>query len=146
MESGLLYLETSPTHSGLVRIRFLADPLHEISGTEIDPDDDAQQRLVLRFHDIEAAAMHAHQCMRRYLVDVDTHTYRIPLPEAIACLQAIELRHQTVFIDPDLPERDVQSIETQVAALHRRAKTVDRIWQIVGGLAIAFLVLLATTL
>ena len=146
MESGLLYLETSPSHEGLVRIRSETDAARALSKTQTAPGDDAQGRLVLRFHDIDAARMHAHQAMRRRLVDVDAGTYRVSLIEAIACIQAIRLKHQPVFIDPTLTEQMLGDIAIRVKAKQRHAANVDRFWQIVGGLAVVFLVLLGTTL
>jgi len=146
MESGLLYLETSASHPGLVRIRAETDQTDSLSETQKAPGDDADGRLVLRFHDIDAARMHAHQAMRGRLVDVDVGTYRVPLVEAIACIQAIKLKHQPVYLDPTLTGQMLGDITKRVQAKKRHAANVDRIWQIVGGLAVAFLVLLGTTL
>lgn len=146
MESGLLSVETSASHPGLVRIRSVVDETHLLSANQKEPDDDAEQRLALRFHDVNAARMHAHQAMRRHLEDADAGVYRISLIEAIACLQAISLKHQPEYLDPTLTEQMLSEIAKRVKAKTNRAATVDRIWQIVGGLAVAFLVLLGTTL
>ena len=146
MESGLLVLETSPTHAGLVRIRVQTDNARSLTDHEMIAADDAEQRLALHFHDVDAARMHAHQAMRRHLVDVDAGTYRIPLIEAIACAQAIRLKYHPVYIDPTLTDPVLDDIAQRVAAKTRHKAAVDRIWQIVGGLAVAFLVLLGTSL
>ena len=154
MESGLLVLETSPTHAGLVRIRVQTDNARSLTDNEMIAADDAEQRLALHFHDVDAARMHAHQAMRRHLVDVDAGTYRIPLIEARAAtpvprsfgVTAIRLKYHPVYIDPTLTDPVLDDIAQRVAAKTRHKAAVDRIWQIVGGLAVAFLVLLGTSL
>lgn len=146
MESGLLSIETSANHPGLIRIRAVVDGVHPASTHMESARDDAEKRMVLHFQDVYAARMHAHQALRRHLVDIDTGVYRVTLVEAIACLQAIGLRHRSEYLDPKLTEQMLSDIAKRVKSKRKHAATIDRIWQIVGGLAVAFLVLLGTTL
>ncbi|MFM1892067.1 MAG: hypothetical protein RLZ44_1144 [Pseudomonadota bacterium] len=141
MQPGYLSLETSASHPGLVRIRSLPDgppPLPQGPGLAPDP----AVRLVMRYQDLDAARMHAHSALRRRLVDVDAGTYRASLEEAVAGIEAIDLSHRLIYLDPDLDATTRRAIDARIAARRQRQALVDRIWQIVGGLAIGFLVLL----
>ena len=146
METGYLFVESSPTHPGIVRIRIAASNSAEIPDLPaLSPTDDGVVRLVARFRDVEAARMHAHEALRRRLLDPENRTYRAEVNEVLAAIDAIGLQHQRVYRDPDLSAADLANIEGRVAAIQRHAMYVDRAWQIVGGLAVAFLVLLAMT-
>jgi hypothetical protein len=142
VQPGYLSLETSASHPGLVRIRSLKDDGPPPLPQGADGAPDPAVRLVMRYQDVDAARMHAHTALRRRLVDVNAHTYRASLVEAIAGIEAIDLPHRLIYLDPELDDPTRRAIDDRVATRRRRQALVDRIWQIVGGLAIGFLVLL----
>lgn len=134
MHGGYLLVETHPTHPGLVRIR------------EADqaPTDDAaapgpQVRYAARFDDVAAARMHAHERLRRRLVDVDGGLYRSDPLTAVAAVEAIALRHRRIYLDPDLAREP--GFAEAVAAHRARQARIGRIWQAVGAAAVLLLIL-----
>lgn len=131
MHSGYLTIETNPAYPGTVRLR----------GTNVLPADrPTSLKYASRFTDLDAALMHFHSALRRHLVDLEPRIYRTSEPTAIAVAEAIELPHRRVFIDPDLAnDRD---LNTQTARLHRSHRRWDRLFDLVGVLAL--LLLLAT--
>ena len=142
MQSGFLFVETSASHPGVVRIRGAAqDPTP--SGDDHRAEHDPRVRLVVRFLDLDAARMHAHTELRRRLIDADAGTYRASLIEAIAALDAIQLDHRPIYRDPDLSTEDKAAIASLVSARHRQQAWQDKAWQIVGGLGIGLLAFLS---
>ncbi len=138
MNAGFLCLETSASHPGLVRLRKVASaPPPPTAGT------DPAVRLVVRFNDLEAARMHAHNALRRRLVDADAGTYRATLEEAVAGIEAIDLSHRRVYLDPQIDAASRAAIEAGVQRRRRRMARADLLWQIAGGLGIGLLALLA---
>ena len=142
MRVGYLYLETSNRHPGVVRIvRSTAaqppDPLANGRGAE------PAIRYIARFPDVDAAQMHAHNALRRRLLDVEARTYRASLVEAIAALAAIELPHRRIYLDSSLDERTQAEIAARIRENHHKHTRTNLVWQIVGGLGIGLLMLLA---
>lgn len=140
MKTGYLYLQTHPDHPGMVRF-LIGDNTPEpdpVSGTH-----DPAIRYIARFSDIEAAQMHVQNSLRRQLVDIDTHMYRTSLPEAMAVIESDDLKHERVWLDPSLGERELGLMEQSAKIRRSRLRRSDRIWQGVGLLFVALLLLRA---
>ena len=136
MEEGYLIIETSLEHPGLVRIRKA-----EVPPGEPDPETqtDPQIRYVARFNDLSAAQMHIHTELRHGLVDAEAGLYRSDPVAAVAAAQSVELRHRQIYLDPRLAGND--SLETAIETRRWHHRLADRIWQAVGILAVAFLLI-----
>ena len=136
MRAGYLYLQTHNDHPELVRVltsEHSPDVQHSQPPTAIP--------YVARFNDLDAAKMHFHNELRRKLVDIDTSLYQISLAEAIATVEAEELRHQRVWIDPALSQSALNQVETITARAQRRHQLHNLIWRTVGVIAIVWLLL-----
>jgi hypothetical protein len=144
MEEGFVYLETSPSHPGIVRLqvsRTPGGPPLPTAGSKPDP----VVRLVVKFTDVDAGMMHAHNALRRRLIDVDARTYRTSLEESVAAVEGVELPQQRVYLDPQLEPAQTAAIAERTRRQHALHARQDRVWQIVGGLGVGFLVLLMLT-
>ncbi len=135
---GYLYLQTHPEHPGLVR--FLV--------AERSPDPDrtdtgASIRYIARFNDIDAARMHVQNALHRRLVDLDARMYRTGLAEAIAVVEADNLSHEQVWIDPDLKQETLRRVGQLTEQGRARIRRWDRVWQAVGYFFIGFLIMRA---
>ena len=87
--------------------------------------------------------MHFHNGMRKHLHDVNTHTYRANLIDAIAVIEAEDdLRHERIWIDPDITNQQMQTINTEAQQLLSHKKSIDRFIQIVGFAAVSLLVIM----
>jgi hypothetical protein len=142
VEEGFVYLETSNSHPGMVRLgasRVLGGPEPPRPGARTDP----AIRLIVRFRDVEAGMMHAHNALRRRLVDVDARTYRASLEEGVAAIEAVELPQQRIYLDPELGPGTLATIAAMTDRQHARHGWQDRFWQIVGGLGVGLLVLMS---
>ena len=137
MKTGFLTLETHPDRNDLVRVR-MREKMPELS----TQGDGAAIRYVARFQDIEAAQMHVQNMMHSFLVDLEYRIYRKSLAEMIACVEADELEHVRIWIDPTINEVESRYIESLVERHRSRHKLIDLIWQMVG---IAGLILLLSS-
>jgi len=133
MHPGYLLTETSATHPGLARL-FLAERVPPAPAAGAD----TELRHAAQFNDIDMARMHAHEMLRRRLVDIDAGLYRATALEAIAAVESIGIRHRRVFLDPALAADPAlaRAIAAHRARRHRR----DRMWRLVGIAALLFLV------
>lgn len=136
MKSGFLSLQTHPDHPGLVRVT-----AHDIQPELATPDGQTSFRYVARFEDIEAGEMHLHNCMRRRLVDLDNRIYRGELEYMIACVEAENLDHVRVWLDPAIADATSQRIEQLISRMRANSRRYDRIWQAIGIAAILMLLL-----
>lgn len=134
MHGGYLLVETHPTHPGLVRIRE-ADQAPADAASAPGP----RLRYAARFDDVSAARMHAHERLRRRLVDVDSGLYRGDAVTAVAAVEAISLSHRRIYLDPDLA-REPRLAEA-IAAHQIRQARIERIWRAVGLAAVLLLIL-----
>jgi hypothetical protein len=138
MYGGYLLVETDKRHPKLVRIRETASapplPARERPGSVV--------RYAARFDDVSAARMHAHTALRHRLVDVDAGLYRSDPIAAVAAVDASDLTHRRFYLDPLLANDP--ALDTAIAYRRQRRRIVDRIWHIVGGLAILLLVVKLT--
>ncbi|MEW8027646.1 MAG: hypothetical protein AB2792_09545 [Candidatus Thiodiazotropha sp.] len=128
MKTGYLTLETHTEHLDLVRV-MVKD---ELPNTQ-EASHGSQIRYIARFNDIDAGQMHLHNMLHNNLVDLDNHIYRIDLNQAIAAIEADDLNHARVWIDPSLDENDRSVIDTQTAKFKLRHKKWNRFWLIVGA-------------
>ncbi|HOP16529.1 MAG: hypothetical protein KDI22_00980 [Gammaproteobacteria bacterium] len=137
MKAGYLSVETHQERPGLVRLALSADP----PGIAIPPQGSQRLRYVARFNDGDAALMHAHEILRWRLIDVQSRIYRVTFERAIAAVDALDLKHRGVYIDPTLSDTAKAEIATTtqhfINARHRR----DRLFQLAGYLGIALLLL-----
>lgn len=136
MEEGYLIIETSPEHPGLVRIRKAEVPPGK---QDTEAQTDPQIRYVARFNDLSAAQMHVHTELRHELVDADAGLYRSDPVTAVAAAQSVALRHRQIYLDPELAGNDALDAAIETRRWHHRL--AERIWQAVGVLAIAFLLI-----
>lgn len=136
MKTGFLSLITHSEHPGLVRAQ-LGDTPPELKALE----DGGEIRYVARFRDGEAGLMHVQNAMHSYLEDLENRIYRRPLGEMIACVEADGLDHERVWMDPALDETILNQIDRGAEKRRISRKRSDRIWQIVGYLALLLLIL-----
>lgn len=132
---GYLYLQTHPEHPGLVRFLAAArppDPDRSEGGSKI--------RYIAHFNDIGAARMHVQNALHGRLVDLDARMYRTSLAQAIAVVEADNLKHERIWIDPGLDREEVQTLDRLTAYRRKRLRSYDRFWQ---GVGIFFLIYLA---
>lgn len=135
MHHGYLAVETHRKRPGMIRL-FSA----ERSPAPERPDPHQPRvRYVARFNDGTAALMHAHEFLKRRLIDPDTRLYRVSLERAIAAVQAIELRHRQVYIDPELDEESRMLIDVERAGLQRIAARRRRLFETIGYIGIGLL-------
>lgn len=135
MHNGFLAVETHQQKPGVVRL-FLAEhsPAPELPGGP-----QPEVRYVARFSDSEAALMHAHEHLKRRLVDPDARLYRVPVERAVAAVEAIGLRHHRVYIDPVLAEDESGAIAAETARLRRWAERKRRFFEAMGYIGIGLL-------
>lgn len=136
MESGYLYLETHPDHPGLLHL--------VLAGIAPIPPKGAAGgiiRYVARFNDGATAHMRVQSALRRRLVDIDAGIYRVELADAMAAIEAEELNHRRVWLDPDLDEVTLARMAEQAARRRQRRRTLNRVWQAVGAAGLVWLVL-----
>ncbi|MBV2094894.1 MAG: hypothetical protein AB2593_11025 [Candidatus Thiodiazotropha sp.] len=139
MKTGYLTLETHPEHQGMVRV-MVKD---ELPNTQ-DGSYGSHVRYIARFNDIEAGQMHLHNMMHNQLVDLDNHIYRIDLNRAIAAIEADDLNHARVWIDPSLSDSDRSQIDQQASRFKLRHKRWNTFWLFVGGFFIVLFFVMST--
>lgn len=66
------------------------------------------------------------------------HRYRVELPQAIAVVEAIGLRHRKVWIDASLDAEELASASALGELLVRRRRRRDELWLWVGRGALVF--------
>ena len=134
MRSGYLYLETRDDHPGMVRVRMST----ELPSTQ-QGEAGANIRAISSYQDIDAASMHVHEHLKRHLVDIDSHLYRVSLAEALAALHTLSLRCRIVWTDPTI---DQETLEAEDAFIekHKSARRHRDVWiRIIMWIAIALL-------
>ena len=135
MKPGYLSVQTHDGHLGWSRL--------VVSSHQPDPAPTAGSpshiRYIAWFSDSETAFMHAHESLRRRLIDPDTHLYKIPLEHAIAAIESIDLRHKVTYQDPTLGEQSRAAIADLIAANKLRKQRTDRFFETMGYIGIAIL-------
>jgi hypothetical protein len=142
MDTGFLFLQTSPSHPGLVRILTTTAEAPNPASRD-GPAADPPIRFVARFNDLDAARLHAFSALRRHLVDLDAGLFRVGIIDAIAAVDSIRLPHRLMFLDPGLSAEEKSLLTARIGRHRRRGRRADQAWRLVGWIAIAWLVLLA---
>jgi hypothetical protein len=135
MHSAYLAVETHPARPGMVRL-FLAP--HQPEPESCGPDG-RRLRYVARFNDGDAALMHAHDLLRRRLVDVDARLYRVSCEFAVAAIESLGLAHKRVYLDPDFGQPQRSDIARRTLRFRHRRQLKERVFTYVGYLGIALL-------
>lgn len=135
MKPGYLAVQTHDAHDGWSR---LVVTEHR-PGTEQGAAIPSHIRYIAWFGDSEAALMHAHEQLRRRLIDPDSHLYRVGFEQAIAAVGSINLRSKVVYQDPSLDEESLSRIRALIAANTARKQRTDRFFQTMGYIGIALL-------
>lgn len=135
MEQGYLFVQTSRSHPGVVRVRMALDQPFPAANRNAD----TAICYVARFSDIDAARLHAFSGLRRHMLDVDSGLFRVNAIEAIAVIESIALSHVRVYLDPDISQQAGGQLGRRIDVLRRRKRRADRIWQTVGWVAAAWL-------
>ena len=135
MQTGYLTVETHAGHSGLSRVNLysaLPDP---------EPTGDTQPRIryIAHFNDGDAALMHAHEILKRRLVDLEAHLYRVSAEHAVSAIEASDLRHRRVYLDPVFSDDSKLSIDELSARFRNQCRRRDHFFQTVGYIGIALL-------
>lgn len=134
MQIGYLCIETHPDHPNLVRI-----VVRETQPRTDNCRNDTHQaalRYAARFNDRDAALMHTHEHLRRRLVDIDRHLYRVPLNQAIAAAETISLRHKRAYLDPTLDEASLDEIASYSDRYRRRQRRKNLFFETMGYIGI----------
>lgn len=137
---GYLVVETDPEHHDLVRVRSTLESPVPPGGS---PLGERPSRIcyVAFFSALHVARMHAQTALRRQMVDAEAGLYRVDPVTAVAAVDAIDLRHQRLYLAPEI-ESDPR-FRAQIAHRQRRHHLANRVWMAVGILAIIVLVLFA---
>jgi hypothetical protein len=138
MKTGYLTLETHPEHQDLVRVL-----MKDVLPNTQEATHGSQIRYIARFNDIEAGQMHLHNMMHNNLVDLDNHIYRIDLSKAIAAIEADDLNHARVWIDPSLSDSDRFQIDQQTSIFKLRHRRWNKFWLFVGGFFVVLFVIMS---
>ena len=142
MDTGFLFLQTSPSHPGLVRMLTTTSEAPNPASRD-GPAADPAIRFVARFNDLDAARLHAFSALRHHLVNLDASLFRVGIIDAIAAVDSISLPHRLLFLDPDLSAEERSLLTARIARHRRRRRRADQAWRLVGWIGIAWLVLLA---
>jgi|OpeIllAssembly_1097287.scaffolds.fasta_scaffold78926_3 hypothetical protein len=138
MREGYLLIETNPDHPGRIRIQG-AESRPVESPIDGSPGPHARLRYVARFGDLDAALMHAHTALRRGLIDIDAHLYSTDPVTAVGAIDAIDLSHRRIYLDPELAADP--ALEAEIGRRRRMHRRIDRIWNGVGIAAILLLII-----
>lgn len=137
VKNGYLAIETHVDHTGLVRLIVTSKPPDPAATAH------AQRRIryIARFNDSEAALMHTHEHLKRRLLDPDTHLYRVPLEQAIAAIESIDLRHRRIYLDSDFSDASHARVADRIARYRRQRRRRDTFFRVLGYIAIGMLLL-----
>ena len=84
--------------------------------------------------------MHAHNSVRHQVVDLDQRRYQAEPLTVIAALEAESLKHERVYLDPELERQISDGLREEVAHLKMLRTLRDKIWHIVGAIGIGILI------
>lgn len=137
---GYLIVETRADRPGLVRV-FSAPQKPSLSDDTTADASRPRIRYAAFFPALHVARMHAQTALRRSMVDAEAGLYRTDPVTAAAAVDSIDLSHRRVYLAPEI-ESD-PGFRAAREQRHRRQRLANRIWTIVGVLAIILLVLFA---
>ena len=133
-----IFVETSNAHPGLVRIGSSS----ELPSSDPVAGTDRHIWYIARFNDACTALMHAHQMLRHYLYDLENRIYRVDALTAVADIDSEALKHERIYLAPELDREDArEKMDGIIRKRCERREKVDRIWQIVGAIALLILCL-----
>ncbi|WP_078120032.1 hypothetical protein [Thiosocius teredinicola] len=138
MQKSYLCIETHPDHPNMVRI-VMRETRPRGGETASSAAHEPTLRYAARFNDGEAALMHTHENLRRRLVDIDSHLYRVPLNQAIAAAETVSLRHQRAYLDPDLDQSSLGEIEAYSNRYRLLKRRKDLFFETMGYIGIGLL-------
>ncbi|WP_296807392.1 hypothetical protein [Thiocapsa sp.] len=137
---GYLVVETRADRPGLVRV--FSTPQNP-TPSDFEATDPSRPliRYVAFFPALHVARMHAQTALRRGMVDAEAGLYRTDPVTAVAAVDAIDLSHRRVYLAPEIESDPAFAAAREQR--RRRQRLANRIWTIVGVLAIILLVLFA---
>lgn len=140
--SGFLVVETRADRPGYVRVYPTRETPSAPSADEPDTDADSPHprlRYAAAFPALHVAGMHAQTALHRSIVDAESGLFRADPVVAAAAVEAIDLAHRRLYLDPKIAAdpRFARLVDQR----HARQRLYDRIWTLVGILAILVLIL-----
>ncbi len=141
MKAGFLGLKTPNTNS---TTNNNPDLIQLVIWDELPLNDDNQHpvniRYIARFNDILAAQMHFHAGLRKHSHDIDQHSYKTNLSNAIAIIESNDdLRHKRIWIDPAISEHVLKEIQQLSNKKRSNKKIINWIIQLIGVAALGLL-------
>jgi signal transduction histidine kinase len=137
VQSGYIAIETHNERPGIIRLFTCAE------APDPQPTRHSAQRLryIARFNDREAAFMHTHEILKRRLIDLEAHLYRVPLEYAIGAAESLVLKHRRIYIDPELSDENRQAIDSFTARLRIQRQAWSVFFQTLGYIGVGILLL-----
>ncbi|MGB5198468.1 MAG: hypothetical protein WBN68_00450 [Sedimenticolaceae bacterium] len=96
-------------------------------------------RFIARFSDREAALMHTHEILKRRLLDLDTHLYRVPLEQAVGAIESLDLNRRRTYLDGDLSVQTTMAIQAWASRYRNRHNRWDRLFEALGYVGLGLL-------
>lgn len=135
MTPGYLSVQTHDAYFERIRLIVTDRPPSTGAGEQAGP----HVRYTARFNDSEAALMHAHEILKRHLLDPDAHLYRVGLAHAIAAIESVHLRRTPVYMDPQIDADTRANIVHLIDANRIVRRRKDSFFQTLGYIGIAIL-------
>ena len=137
MRAGHLYLQTNTNDPGVIRAR-----TQDAVPPGGDVGEGARNIWVGHYRDVDTGLMHLHNVLRRHLVDIDDHTYRVGLAQAIAAVETEPLSHQRVYLDTDLDPQTQADTQRWETYYRRRQQRVSLVIRWISYLAVGYLLII----
>ena len=142
MQSGYIAIETHSERPGVIRLRtstYAPDPASTAHSH-------SRLRYIARFNDREAALMHMHEILKRRLVDLDEHLYRVSLEHAVAAAESLDLKHRRIHLDIGLSADSHATIDALTEKFRAQRRAWAAFFQTLGyiGVGLVLLNLLAS--
>jgi len=135
VNTGYLSIETHDEYRGLIRF--------VLSDRQPDPEPTLHStrriRYIARFNDNAAGLMHAHEILKRRLVDPDGHIYRVPMERAIAAVESLGLAHRRIYLDADFSADTKAQIEVLADQYRARQRRLETFFQTLGYIGVGLL-------
>jgi len=135
VQSGFLAIETHRDRPGIVRLVLSTEAPDPAPAAHAD----RRLRYIARFNDREAALMHTHEILRRRLIDLDTHLYRVPPERAIAAVESLDLKHRRTYLDSEFSDESRSAIASLAERLRSQRRAWATLFQTLGYIGIGIL-------
>jgi hypothetical protein len=135
VQTGYLAIETHRDRPGIVRLVLSTEAPDPAPAAHAD----RRLRYISRFNDREAALMHTHEILRRRLIDLDTHLYRVPPERAIAAVESLDLKHRRIYLDSEFSDESRSAIASLTERLRSRRRAWATLFQTLGYIGIGIL-------